>query len=73
MHIFEHWVAMRQVEMLVDFYRTQEDGRLYKVQKEAINAGLQWLGLHKKLAVIFLSVAAEIEYMIEGSKFEKLA
>ena len=68
MHIFEHWVAMRQVEVLVDFYRTQEHGRLSEVQQWALNLGLKNLGSHKKKAVLYLSLAADIEYMIEGSK-----
>ena len=59
---------MRLVEMLGDFYRTQEDGRLYNAQKWAITVGLKMLGYVKKYAVIFLSLAADIEYMIEGSK-----
>lgn len=82
MHIFEHWLAMRSVETLVDFYRTQEDGRLYKTQelaKEwarlAIHDGLKSLGIRKKFVthgtISLLSVAASIEYMIEGDQMAR--
>jgi hypothetical protein len=63
MDIFEHWVATQSVEMLVEFYRSQDAGR--KPCLDIAKQILDQLNI-KDLAVVHLSLAAEIVYMAQS-------